>query len=451
MYAATIKEWQKRMKNKAMIPKVKETITRHNLLSNDGRTVIVALSGGADSVALLASLCKLKYNCIAAHCNFHLRGEESNRDEAHARSIAHSFNCKIEVSDFDVEKYCTEQKESSVEVACRDLRYRWFEELCTKYNAQAIAVGHNSDDNCETLLFNLLRGSGIAGMHGIAYKNSRNVVRPLLDCSREDIESFLAECKLKFITDSSNLTTDYSRNKIRNVILPEVEKWFPTARIGIQRSISNISQQEALYNQCVWEKKRIYSNTEGLIDLSALIATEPNAGLLLYEWHKELGMTRTQADDIVKSNESTGAKFVSENYIWVINRGSLYQYSASMMIAENSPEIEDYFRITEHPIAEFKPDKDHNVAYFDRAVLSGTPLSVRFMIDGDSIKPFGMQGRKKVSDLMTENNVPLIMKRHIPLLVKGDEILWIAGIRASSNFKVSNKSETFIRIQYLVK
>lgn len=437
------------MNSNEFINKVKSTIYNHKLLiADDNRPVIVALSGGADSVALLAALKELNFNCIAAHCNFHLRGDESYRDESHARNIAKKLNCKIIVKDFNTKEYCAETHQSSIEIACRDLRYNWFVELKDEYNAQAIAVGHNSDDNNETLLFNLFRGSGIAGLHGIPHKNNLNVIRPLLNCSRKEIEDYISQCKQTFITDSSNLTTEFSRNKIRNIILPEIEKWFPTAKKGIQKTISHISEQEQFYNQCLVEKRLHYSDSEidNSINLSELIALETTPSLLLFEWYKNDGMTRTQADDIIKSQNSTGAKFISSNFIWAINKGRLYQYHRSSDHQKFSTDIEDYFIVSEHLTTEFNPTNDPTVAYFDISVLDGEPLSVRFFQHGDYIIPFGMKGRKMASDLMAEANIPAIERDKIPLLTKGNEILWIAGVRASSKYQIESNSTTFLRI-----
>lgn len=427
---------------------VKETITAHKLLSTeDNSPIIVALSGGADSVALLAALTELNFQCIAAHCNFHLRGEESNRDETHARQIAERLNCEIIVKDFDVEKYCHEQNESSNEIACRNLRYNWFCELLTEANAQAIAVGHNSDDDCETLLFNIIRGSGIAGLNGIAYRNNLNVVRPLLNCSRADVESYVSQRGLTFIVDSSNLTTDFSRNKIRNAILPEMERWFPNTKKGLLKTIANVSEQERFYRQCIDDKFKIYSDGDNSIDLTRLIEAESMPALLLYEWFKDAGMTRTQANDIIKSKNSSGAKFITDNYIWTINRSRLHQYPSATFNQETDLSLECYFTITELPIADFNPIRDVNVAYFDSSVIDGTPLSVKFLQPGDSIVPFGMKGRKKVSDIMTEANIPAILKNRIPLLAKGKEILWVAGVRATSHYKVTPNSRSYICVR----
>ena len=439
------------MNRNSLINIVEETISAHKLINiGDNNPVIVALSGGADSVALLLTLTELGVNCIAAHCNFHLRGDESDRDEMHARRVANKLRCEIVVKDFDVEKYCKENRESSIEVACRDLRYQWFQELLETYKAQTIAVGHNSDDNCETLLFNLFRGCGIAGLHGISPKNDLNVIRPLLNCSRADIETFLVESGITYITDSSNLTTDFSRNKIRNAILPEIQRWFIDARNGINKTSKNISEQERFYRQCISEKLRVYSDStdNDSINLSKLVAHESTPALLLYEWFKEAGMTRTQADDIVKSKDNTGAKFESPNFIWTINKGRLHQFRNTSDTLNLSNNPSDYFIIADYPIKDFKPQKDRNIAYFDKSVLEGTPLFVRFLHPGDSIIPFGMKGRKKVSDIMNEANIPAVIRNKIPLLTKGDDILWIAGVRASSKYQITADSRRFVQINY---
>lgn len=202
-----------------------ETAIKRYISEHDFTCILVAISGGADSIALLSAIAASKIKVIPAHCNFHLRGEESMRDQHHVEAICKRLNLPIYIKDFDVENYKVLNKGCSTEMACRELRYKWFDDLAEETGAERIATGHNADDNVETLFLNLLRGSGTAGLRGMAVDNGK-IWRPLLSFHRKEIEQYLLQKNLHYITDSSNLTTDYRRNYLRNTIFPMLrEKW----------------------------------------------------------------------------------------------------------------------------------------------------------------------------------------------------------------------------------
>ncbi|MDE6491207.1 MAG: tRNA lysidine(34) synthetase TilS, partial [Muribaculaceae bacterium] len=222
--------------------KVLQSIARHRLIADDTRPVIVGLSGGADSVALLATLTALGYRCVAAHCNFGLRGEESIRDRDHSRAIADRLGCEWITTEFNTRAYML-QNGISLEMACRDLRYNWFAEQLNALGAQAIAVAHHRDDNIETLMLNLLRGSGIRGLRGMRPRNG-DIIRPLLECTRSDITAYLERRAIPYITDSSNLENDVARNRLRNIVLPCIYREFPQAPDTISRTIAILAGTE---------------------------------------------------------------------------------------------------------------------------------------------------------------------------------------------------------------
>ena len=232
-----------------MIHTIRLYIEKYRLLSED-RPVLVGLSGGADSVALLGVLVRLGYPCIALHCNFHLRGEESDRDEAFACEFAESLEVPFHKIDFDTISYAGE-KHLSIEMAARELRYAWFEEMRERLGGQAIAVAHHRDDNVETVLMNLIRGTGIRGMSGIRPRNGF-IVRPLLCVSREDILAWLADQGYAYMVDSTNLSDAYTRNFIRLNVLPLLEEINPSARNTIARS--SIFLPQRLYIYMYWNK-----------------------------------------------------------------------------------------------------------------------------------------------------------------------------------------------------
>lgn len=235
------------MKNKILT-----YINKESLLTR-GKKVIVTCSGGADSIFLLHILNKLGYDCIVAHCNFHLRGEESNRDENFVREYCKKENLTLLVEHFDTTKYATEKK-LSIEMAARELRYNWFENIRKEYNAQAIAVAHHSDDSIETILLNLLRGTGLKGICGIRPKNGY-IVRPLLCVNRKEIEEYLQNNDTQYITDSTNLENEYTRNKIRNIVMPILREINPQIDSVMLSNAENFTAAESIY-QSVIEKEK---------------------------------------------------------------------------------------------------------------------------------------------------------------------------------------------------
>lgn len=420
--------------------KASEAIKKHALLPHREIPVICALSGGADSTALLCVLTALGYKCIAAHCNYHLRGEESNRDARHAEHIATLLNVPLEMKDLDVEAYQRENN-SSIEMACRDLRYTWFDQLLKKHNAQAIAVAHNAGDNIETMLLNLFRGTGIMGLTGMKWCNDMHVVRPLLLCTRNEIEDYLSARGINFVTDSTNLQTEFQRNKIRHCIIPEIMRNFPGSLNSIASTMEVLTRQAEMYSYLVEQTMQKYIDDNGGIDLYSL-SMHPHAHTLLYEWLKPTGVNPAQIQSILSSISTSGVRFLCKNGTLFNDHGMLRAYS------ENMPEEDFPFEITVHNISEFTPEKNNNTAYFD-ASISDTPyaLQCRYWEKGDRIEPYGMKGSKKLSDLFNDAKLSIPEKNATPLLVLGDKILWVAGIRASRHYPVTNSTRKFIKVK----
>ena len=235
------------MKNKIL------TYINKESLLNRREKVVVTCSGGADSIFLLHILNKLGYDCIVAHCNFHLRGEESDRDENFVREFCKQENLTLLVQHFDTKQFATENK-LSIEMAARELRYNWFEEIRKEYNASAIAVAHHSDDSIETILLNLLRGTGLKGICGIRPKNGY-IVRPLLCVNRKEIEDYLHEQGIEYIVDSTNLENEYTRNKIRNIVMPILREINPQIDSVMLSNAENFSSAESIYKEAIEKEK----------------------------------------------------------------------------------------------------------------------------------------------------------------------------------------------------
>ena len=269
------------MKNKILT-----YINKENLL-NRREKVVVTCSGGADSIFLLHILNKLGFDCIVAHCNFHLRGEESDRDENFVREFCKKENLTLLVQHFDTKQFAVENK-LSIEMAARELRYTWFEKTRIEYNAGAIAVAHHSDDSIETILLNLLRGTGLKGICGIRPKNGY-IVRPLLCVNRKEIEDYLHEHGIEYIVDSTNLENEYTRNKIRNIVMPILREINPQIDSVMLSNAENFSAAESIYKEAIEKEKSSAVKTTDdsyIIDLKVVENfTEPFT--LLYECLKD--------------------------------------------------------------------------------------------------------------------------------------------------------------------
>lgn len=283
------------------------TYIQQNHLLLPAQPVLVACSGGADSVALLHLLLRLGYPCHVAHCNFHLRDEESNRDQQFVEALCQQWNCPCHVQHFDTTAYAQTHK-ISIELAARNLRYAWFEELRQSTGAQAIAVAHHVDDNIETCLQHLIRGTGIVGLTGMNPKNGY-VVRPLLTQKRQEIEQYLQEQGIAYVTDSTNLETDYTRNKVRLQLIPLLQSINPSFNQVMVTNIQNFRATARIYARYVAQQKKIwYREKDGLIliNLSGL-QEQLEAETLLFEWLKDFKIHPAEIGKILHAQ--TGSHF----------------------------------------------------------------------------------------------------------------------------------------------
>ncbi|MDD2953321.1 MAG: tRNA lysidine(34) synthetase TilS [Parabacteroides sp.] len=436
-----------------MIHTIRLYIEKYQLLPED-RPVLVGLSGGADSVALLGVLVRLGYPCIALHCNFHLRGEESDRDEAFAREFAESLGVSFHKIDFDTTSYAGE-KHVSIEMAARELRYAWFEEMRERLGGQAIAVAHHRDDSVETVLMNLVRGTGIRGMSGIRPRNGL-VVRPLLCVSREDILAWLAEQGYAYITDSTNLSDAYTRNFIRLNILPLLEEINPSARNTIARSAEHLSAAEAIYIYVLEQARKEIALPDGRLSIAALMRF-PASETILYELLKEYGFTRLVSDDVFGAlTKEPGKLFYSSTHRLLKDRDCLW-------IAPLEKEEERTYRldpekgIYHEPLDlsfrkcvvtnDFSIEKNKRIAYLDYDKLD-FPLTLRTWKEGDWFIPFGMKGRKKLSDYFSDHKFSRIEKERAWLLCSGDAIVWIVGERADNRFRIDESTKRTLIVNF---
>lgn len=432
---------------------VRQYIVENQLLA-DYSKVIVGVSGGADSVALLDILYTLKYECVIAHCNFHLRGEESNRDAFFVEELCQKYNLKYERIDFDTEAYA-EMNSISIEMAARELRYNWFEQIRSIHLADRIVVAHHRDDSVETILLNLVRGTGIRGLTGISPQNGY-VVRPLLCLSRKEIVDYLDERNINYVDDSTNSEDLYTRNKIRLNIIPMLETINPSARESIIRTAEHLSQVEAIYKFYIDQVKSDIFN-DNQIDIQKLVRyIEPEA--VLYEILSPFGFNPATINLIFESLLSQSGKiFYSATHKLVRDRDVFIIKEKENLIIDtytlhgNDTEITFPVHMRIDTIKNddtFVIEKDKNIIYLDKSKIT-YPLIIRRWKIGDWFVPFGMKGKKKLSDYFTDNKYSIFDKEEAWLLCSADKILWLIGERADNRFRVETTTTEILKIQIL--
>lgn len=432
-------------------------IAKHGLMSKNDR-VLVTLSGGADSVSLLMVLLSLGYDCVAVHCNFHLRGEESFRDQHFAEDLCRKLDVRLMVRDFDTIAYSTENG-VSIEMAARTQRYSAFEELRNECGAEVIAVAHHRDDSVETVLLNLTRGTGIRGLTGIKPKNGY-IVRPLLCVSKSDIEDYLKSLDQSFVTDSTNLLSDFTRNKIRLRLLPLMREINPSVEDSIMDTSMKLQQVFDVYISAVRsgiERVSVTDNDIIKIDIDKL-RKEPSVGALLFEMLFPLGFNNSQIADIENSLLSeSGKMFHSESHVVIKDRDNIL---ISRSRVDKTKEGDISVRVCDELLIELfdgrklffelKPSdfgviRDSSIATLD-ADRVGDVLVMRYVKSGDSFIPFGMNGRKLLSDYMTDRKFNLLQKDGQMVVCNDKDIVWVIGERIDNRYRVSNETKRILLI-----
>ncbi|WP_294544345.1 tRNA lysidine(34) synthetase TilS [uncultured Bacteroides sp.] len=417
--------------------RITQYIEKEDLFSSDSK-ILVALSGGADSVALLCILHAAGYRCEAAHCNFHLRGEESNRDEQFVRQLCQRYGIRLHTIDFDTTRYAAE-KRISIEMAARELRYNWFEEIRNQCQADVVAVAHHQDDSVETILLNLIRGTGITGLLGIRPRNGV-IVRPLLCINREEIMRYLQSIGQDYVTDSTNLEDEYTRNKIRLNILPLMQTINPSVKNSLIETSNYLNDVATIYNKYTEEAKKRVVTAEG-IRICKLVK-EPAPETLLFEILHPLGFNSAQIKDIANSlHGQPGKQFSSKEWRVIKDRELLLLEKVQ---SENKEELP--FQIIKEE-KEYTPDfqipREKEIACFDADKLNGE-ISYRKWQTGDTFIPFGMKGKKKVSDYLTDRKFSISQKERQWVLCCGERIAWLIGERTDNRFRIDETTQRIV-------
>ena len=416
---------------------------------------LVALSGGADSVCLLRSLIALGYHVEAVHCNFHLRGEESDSDEQFCKNLCHSLDLPLHLVHFDTREYAQLHR-ISIEMAARELRYSYFEQLRNDIHAAGICVGHHQDDSVETFLLNLIRSTGVQGLTGISPQNG-NVFRPLLCVNRYDIIEYLKSIQQDYITDSTNLVADVQRNKIRLEVIPLLKSINPAVCENIWKTADRLAEVSNIVD-IYMEKEAKWTITEHGY-LSFPIKNISHEYLLWYLL-KDYQFTSGQIEQIFENRYAeSGRIWQSPTHELLIDRGQILLASSDSFIDKKIviPESGTYvydsrlkLKLSLEDISDnLFIDKDKRFSYLDVSSIS-FPLCLRPVQLGDKFIPFGMKGAKLLSDFMTDTKLSLFEKRQQLVLTDSDDnILWVVNQRPDNRYCITESTTTILKIEAL--
>ena len=434
---------------------VKRFIDQKSLLNKDSH-VLVALSGGADSVCLLLLLAKLQYKVTAVHCNFRLRGEESQRDENFVRDLCLKNGIKLYVRSFDTHQYAVQNK-ISIEMAARDLRYAYFEQLRNEIGADAIAVAHHRDDSVETFIMNAVRGTGIRGLGSIQPRNGY-VIRPFLCVSHDEILCELQDYGQQYVTDSTNYETVYTRNKVRLDIVPLLRSLNSSASENIFTTIMNMQETLKIYNSFIEEMKRKCVSEEN--DACIVSMTQIRACIspisVLYEILSEKGFNRNQVCEMLDITDS-GRTFISsrddkDNHVNI----ALIDRNRIIIRRKSSDDFEivglsDYpnIKVSVVDVSDVEINSNPRFAYIDEDKVKGH-LFVRKVEPGDKFRPFGMKGFKLVNDLLTDMKVDVFQKQQQLILCDEQSVVWVVGRRSSEDYRIDSSTRKVLVLESLI-
>lgn len=416
------------------------------------KKLLLAISGGIDSVVLACLLEQLNYDISLAHCNFNLRGNESDGDEQFIRDFASKNDLELFVTSFDTESFAKDNK-LSIQVAARQLRYIWFHQLLQENSLDYILTAHHLDDNFETFLINFTRGTGLEGLTGIPVQNDK-IVRPLLTFSREEIEEFASENKIEWREDSSNASDKYLRNKLRHDVVPILKSLNPSFLNSFQDTLKHLEQSKSLAEDAsVLVYKQVVTEKNGqkffrLFDLKRL----PNFEAYLFQWLQPFGFTAWK--DISNLTEAQSGKFIlSEKYRLSKDRDFLIleeipKEDPTVYEIEADAEISIPIKLKTETVSEAEKRTNPTEIYVDKETLK-FPLNIRKWREGDYFCPAGIDGKKKVSKYFKDEKMSLSDKENTWLLLSEDQIVWVIGKRQDKRFKIKNTTNQLLKIALL--
>ena len=436
-------------------------VTQENLF-NKGNRLLLAVSGGLDSVVLCDLCITAGYDIVLAHCNFQLRGPESERDEEFVRALAAEYNKPVLVKRFDTATYAAEHK-LSIQVAARELRYNWFYSLLGTAGdkdhpgAQYILTAHHRDDNIETLLMNFFKGTGIAGLRGILPKQCK-LIRPLLFAGREELLQYAQANQLQWVEDSSNASDKYTRNAIRHKLIPMVQELFPQALDNLGDSLQRFRDIEMLYQQSInmHTKKLIeIKGNEVHIPVLKLAKAEP-LNSIVFEIIREYGFSSAQTPEVIELLNSETGKYVQSashrvirNRNWLIIAPVAAEEAQHILIEAGTDSVQfagGTLSLKRMPAADHTIPNDARVASLDAKHVQ-FPLILRPWKKGDYFYPLGMTKKKKVARFLIDQKLSATDKEKIWVIEMDKKIIWIAGHRIDDRYKISNSTAEILRLQ----
>jgi len=436
-----------------MYESFKKYLIDNHLFSGDDK-IILTVSGGVDSMVMLSLFQKMEYPFVVAHCNFHLRGEESDGDEMFVRDYCDKNSIKLFVKHFDTREYASENG-ISIEMAARNLRYEWFAQLLKELSFTWIATAHHQDDFLETMLINLSRGTGIRGLTGIAVK-SGNIVRPMLFVNRDKILQFAESEGISYRNDSSNDDVCFQRNRIRHIILPAFDKLNPLFRKNALRTAGILEDTETIFKQKIEEEKKNIFEYDGQtihIPIRSLEKLNP-LSTYLFEFLRPYGFNSIQVDEICQSFYAEAGKcFYSSSHRLVKDRADLIltgrvgSLSNRYYIEENVTAIKSPVPLSIEVInidSDFVLSRISDVVDLDFSLLN-FPLILKRWEGGEYFRPLGMSGFKKLSDFFTDEKLSIPEKENIWILYSGKNIVWILGKRVDDRYKITAHTKKVLR------
>jgi len=440
-----------------MIQKFEIYIKEKNLFHPSDK-ILLTVSGGKDSVFMVNLFLKANFNFGIAHCNFKLRGDDADLDEQFVKKLAYQNDISYHTTSFNTQKY-SEEEGISIQMAARELRYTWFEKIRKEHNYNYIATAHHKNDVAETMLINLVKGTGLSGLHGISSKRGY-LIRPILNFSRKEIDQYVMNHKVSYREDQSNSDVKYTRNRIRHAIIPELEKINPSVIETLNIEAGQFLELEKIISDKIEEEReRLFRDEKGMIAISIdeLKKLTPLTSYL-YLLLKDYGFNKSDVNDIVQTADgNSGKRFCSSTHELIKDRGVFLLQKIKI----DKPElfiINELVDFKKSPIAinsilennssDIELQKLKEFAYLDFEKIQ-FPIILRKWREGDVFQPYGMIGKKKVSDYLIDNKIPLLIKREKWVLEANGQIIWLVGERIDDRYKLTAQSKSVLILQMM--